>query len=70
MVDPQDADLACWTVNLVHDAIGTSSRGPQPIELATQPVADAFRLLREGSDQELDNSGGRLLGQACESTLG
>jgi hypothetical protein len=70
VVDPQNANLPRRAVALVHDAVGTSPRGPQTIELATQPMANRLRLVRQGADQELDNRGRRLLGQACQSALG
>jgi hypothetical protein len=70
MVDSQDADLPCHTVNFVDDPVGASASGPQAFQLASKRVTESSRRAHQRAEHELDHGGRNLLGKASQGPLG
>jgi hypothetical protein len=69
VLDPKDGDRCGFVVDLVDDAICTSSRRPQCCQFTLQRVTDSAWVLAHGPDHELDDCGSDTLGKASELSL-
>jgi hypothetical protein len=69
VLNPEDGDCCGFVVDLVDDAICTSSRRPQSCQLALQRVTDSARVLAQRPDHELDDCGSDTFGKASELSL-
>ena len=66
MVDPKDEDPSCLLIDLVHDAVRPSARGPKARELRMEWMADLVRVLEKRAQHELDHRGRSLGREAGE----
>jgi hypothetical protein len=62
VIDPQDQDPPTFLIELVDDSIWTTSRHHEPSQLSSQLVSDTDRVAPEGTNEELDDRRGGLLG--------
>ena len=72
MLDPMDDDYLLILENFVDDAVVTSPRGSQPLELADEWLAEPLGVVSDRSQNRLKGSDPYLLRQAVElpETLG
>jgi len=61
VVDPQDQDPPTFLIELVDDAIRTTSRHHQLSERSSKLVSDSDPVKPEGTNEELDDRRGGLL---------
>jgi hypothetical protein len=61
VIDPKDQDPPTFLIELVDDAIWTTSRHHEPSQLSSQLVSDTDRVAPEGTNEELDDRRGGLL---------
>jgi hypothetical protein len=64
MLDPIHHDLASLLDDLIQHPVGTSPRREDPLQLTSQRLAYAVRLLDQCRGQELDDGSGYCLGES------